>query len=361
MEILKYYSSNIWNQTNIDKISPLEIIIDLDYDTYSNIIDNKISIKPEIINKIKNKNNPYHKKWLELFEKQKKYKDEENDIILETYKYSHYTIFQSKFKDVGIFILYLGDKYKELLIPNIQSYMIKNLTFDNAFTFSDELIIKENIFPWIISYNSNTEYHIHPYLNNIINNEINKNKKRFGIVFLSIFNPNLLHANVLIYDFKKLTVERFEPYGNTSIIDNEIDDLLEEELTWSTGLTYKRPKDYLPYAGFQTISDENNIMNSKSGDFGGFCLAWCLWYIEIRLKNPDVEPNILIMKIVNKLNKLNYKFIEYIRNYSTKINDKRVSYIKKIGIDEKNISDSYLNNNDNILLTNYLIKKFNGF
>ena len=67
------------------------------------------------------------------------------------------------------------------------------------------------------------------------------------------------------------------------------------------------------------------------------------------------------MKIVNKLNKLNYKFIEYIRNYSTKINDKRVSYIKKIGIDEKNISDSYLNNNDNILLTNYLIKKFNDF
>ena len=361
MEILKYYSSNIWNQTNIDKISPLEIIIDLDYDTYSNIIDNKISIKPEIINKIKNKNNPYYKKWLELFEKQKKYKDEENDIILETYKYSHYTIFQSKFKDVGIFILYLGDKYKELLIPNIQSYMIKNLTLDNASTFSDELIIKENIFPWIISYNSNTEYHIHPYLNNIINNEINKNKKRFGIVFLSIINPNLLHANVLIYDFKKLTVERFEPYGNTSIVDNEIDDLLEEELTWSTGLTYKRPKDYLPYAGFQTISDENNIMNSKSGDFGGFCLAWCLWYIEIRLKNPDVEPNILIMKIVNKLNKLNYKFIEYIRNYSTKINDKRVSYIKKIGIDEKNISDSYLNNNDNILLTNYLIKKFNDF
>jgi len=361
IEILKYYNSKIWNQTNIDKISPLEIIIELDYDIFSKLINN-ISIKQEIIDNIKNKNNPYHKKWLELFEKQKKYKEEENNITLENYKYSHYTIFQSKFTDVGIFTLYLNDKYKELLIPNIQNYIIKNLAFDDTNLFSDKLIMKENIFPWIISYYSNTEYYIHPYLNNIINNEINKNnKKNFAIVFLSIINLNMLHANVLIYDFNKLTVERFEPYGNTSLIDNEIDDLLEEELTWSTGLTYIRPKDYLPYAGFQTISDENNIMNSKSGDFGGFCLAWCLWYIEIRLKNPNIEPNILIIKIINKLNKINYKFVEYIRNYSTKINEKRVSYIKKIGINENEISNSYLNNKDTSLLINYLIKKFNGF
>jgi hypothetical protein len=124
-KLMQYYKSNVWNQPNINKISPLEIIIELDYDIYSKLINN-ISIKQEIIDNIKNKNNPYYKKWLELFEKQKKYKDEENDIILETYKYSHYTIFQSKFKDVGILSIYLADTYKDLLIPNMNSYLLNN-------------------------------------------------------------------------------------------------------------------------------------------------------------------------------------------------------------------------------------------
>jgi hypothetical protein len=368
LEILKYFDSSLWNQLNTDKITPLELIINLNYDLYSNIlIDNKIAINPKIIEKIKLVNNynslENYKKWLKLFEQQPIYTEPINDIIIEceTCKYTHYTLFQSKFKDVGIFTLYLNDKYKELLIPNMQIYIIKNLTFENTFPFSDDLIIKESIFPWIISYYSNTEYYIHPYLNNLINAERHNKNKRFGIVFLSLIYDNVLHANVLVYDFKNLTIERFEPYGNTSLIENNVDDLLEEELTWSTGFKYLRPKDFLPFAGFQTISDETNLINTKAGDFGGFCLAWCLWYIETRIKNPNVEPKTLVLKIINKLNKLDYKFSEHIRNYSNKINEQRVKYIKKIGIDEKDISNIHLTNNNDYILAEFLIKKYNGF
>ena len=40
-----------------------------------------------------------------------------------------------------------------------------------------------------------------------------------------------------------MTVERFEPHGNTNIIENDnvLDNILEEELTWNTGLKYLRP------------------------------------------------------------------------------------------------------------------------
>jgi hypothetical protein len=362
LEILKYYDSYLWNQLNIDKISPLELIINLDYDIYSNIIENRIAVNPEILEKLKNENNPYHKKWLKLFEQQPKYNEPINDIIIEceNCKYTHYTLFQSKFKDVGIFILYLNDKYKELLIPNMQTYIIKNLTFENTFPFSDDLIVKESVFPWIILYYSNTEYYIHPYLNNLINAERYNKNKRFGIVFLSLIYDKGLHANVLIYDFKNLTIERFEPYGNTSLIENEVDDLLEEELTWSTGLKYLRPKDFLPFAGFQTISDETNLINTKAGDFGGFCLAWCLWYIETRIKNSEIDSKTLILKLIKKLNKMEYTFSEHIRNYSNKINNQRIKYIKKIGIDEKEISNIYLTNNNDSILADFLIKKYNG-
>jgi hypothetical protein len=360
LEILKYYDSSLWNQLNIDKVTPLELLVELDYNIYSNIIiDNKIAINPEIISKLK-ENYVSSKKWLNLFEKQPVYNEPKDEIIIDDSKYSHYTLFQSKFKDIGIFTLYLNDKYKELLIPNTQIYMINNLTFENTFPFSDDLIAKESVFPWIISYYSNTEYYIHPYLNNLINAERHNKDKRFGIVFLSLTYDQVLHANVLIYDFKNLTIERFEPYGNTSLIENEVDDLLEEELTWSTGLKYLRPKDFLPFAGFQTISDETNLINTKAGDFGGFCLAWCIWYIETRIKNPNIDPKTLVLKIINKLNKMEYKFSEHIRNYSNKINEQRIKYIKKIGIDEKDISNLYLTNDNDSVLTKYLIKKYNG-
>lgn len=355
LEILNNLDSELWNQLNIDKITPLELLSELDFNAYSSLIDNKIKISPTIINKIESK------KWLDLYKKQQIYSEEIDNIIIDNSKYYHYTLFQSKFKDIGIFTLYLNDKYKELLIPNMQIYLLKNLTFENTFPFSDDLIVKQTVFPWIISYYSNNEYYIHPYLNNLINTNRHDKNKRFGIVFISLTYDTVLHANVLIYDFKNLTIERFEPYGNTSLIDNDIDNLLEEELTWSTGFKYLRPKDFLPYAGFQTISDETNLINTKAGDFGGFCLAWCIWYIETRLSNPDIDPKILVIKIINKLNKMDYKFSEHIRNYSNKINEKRVSYIKKIGINEKEISNIYLTNDDESKLANFLIKKYNGF
>ena len=66
-------------------------------------------------------------------------------------------------------------------------------------------------------------------------------------------------------------------------------------------------------AGFQTISNEENMYNQKMGDFGGYCLAWCLWYIELRLKNLKANPKVLVRKTLNKLMDIKLKPDEYIR------------------------------------------------
>ena len=365
--VLKLCTDDVWNQVNIEKMSPLEILLQRDFEVYSKIIiDNKIAINPDLILKTEQelKDNvheavmqPLIYKWLNLYKKQPKYVVPPNDVIVEENKYSHSTLFQAKFKDVAIFNLYLKDTYKNLLIPNMNSLAIENLTFDDTFQFSDNLIAKNQAFPWVISYHSETEYFIHPYLNNLINAERYTNDKRFSAVFVSLIYDHVLHANILIYDYKNMTIERFEPYGNTVLIENTIDDILEEELTWSTGLKYLRPNDYLPMAGFQTLSDEKNPVTQKAGDFGGFCLAWCLWYLETKLKNPDIQSKILVEKLINKLNQSELKFIEYIRNYSNKINKKRIEYMKEIGIDEKEISNIHLSNNNDDKLTDYLVNK----
>jgi len=200
--------------------------------------------------------------------------------------------------------------------------------------------------PWVVYYHTNDDYYIHPYLNNIINSERRKGDKDYAILLLSIkiINENTLHANLLLYDFKNMTIERFEPYG---IIDNdyEMDDILEEELTWNTGLTYLRPDKITPNVSFQSIADENNMSNLKRGDFGGFCLAWTLWYAESRLKNPKVEPLILVKKLIKRINNLNIKFVEYIRNYSNKMAIVREDFLEKNGINKKIASNAYLDIN----------------
>jgi hypothetical protein len=371
--ILKDCNDYTWNQENINKISPFDLISRLDYNSYSGIFNN-IKIKKKILDRIKKDN--INKDWIKLFSSFKEYLKDTNDInIINKINYSHSTLFQSHFTDVGIFCLYLTDKYKSLYLPNMDSYLLHNLYVDNVtgFPFADDMIIQHPIFPWIINYNTSNTYYIHPYLNNLINSHVKDNRTyshRFACVFLSIITDTYLHANMLIYDFKNKTIERFEPYGKNEPndknepngkIDSTIDDILEEELTWNTGLKYIRPSEFLPYASFQMISDENNNDYQKAGDFGGFCLAWSIWYLENRLINPDIEQSVLVKKLLNKLNSLDIKFIEYIRNYANKINEARVKYLKKIGIHTNNTSDLNLKHDDDMLLIKYLINKYSNF
>ena len=360
--ILKECDSEIWNQCNINNISPFDLINRLDYKIYSKVFNN-IKITKSILERIKKDN--INQDWIKLFSSFKEYKEDENNdniTIINNIKYSHSTLFQSRFTDVGIFCLYLTDKYKNLYLPNMDSYLLNNLAFDEitSFPFADDLIIKEPIFPWIINYNTEHTYYIHPYLNNLINAQIKNNNKRFACVFVSIITDTYLHANILIYDFKNKTVERFEPYGNITGTNMLIDEVLEEELTWNTGLRYIKPEEYLPFASFQMISDENNTEYQKAGDFGGFCLAWSIWYLENRLMNPDIGQSILVKKLINKINNLDIKFIEYIRNYANKINESRIKYLTNIGIHKNNISDLNLQHHDDIKLVNYLVNKYSN-
>jgi hypothetical protein len=364
-EILKLIDNYSWNQNNNEKITPLNLITKLDFDIYSKLFDkNKIQISPHIFNTIEQEIKDYEPnsnimKWKKFLKSLPEYKDDISTINFIEEEYVHSNLFQATFKDLGIYSIYLADTYKDLLIPNMNSYLLKNLTFENSYPLLDKIVTKEQIFPWIISYYSQNNYIIHPYLNNIINGTRRNNKKRYAVVFICIMTDSMLHANVLLYDFKNMTIERFEPYGNSTLVDNSLDKVLEEELTWNTGLKYLKPDNFLPWAGFQTISDETNLINKKAGDFG-FCTAWCLWYIETKLKNQNVDSKILVSKLINKIIKLDIQFIEYIRNYSNKINKIRIKYLKDIGIDTKSISNIKLSIDSNIKLTNYLIMKFSN-
>jgi len=364
LEILKNCPSSVWASKDINKITPLELLCKYDF-KYNYLIKNK-----KVIINFKIKNN----QWKHFLEDFPLYYDSCNisnyentrclptNIKLNEYLYSHSNLFQSKFKDMSFYLLYLINKYKKLYYPKINDIQLNNLTniSEMNMEWPDTLLENNYIFPWIICYENENEYWIHPMLNNLINAQINKKKYHFGFCYLSLrLEDGGLHANILIYDFINLTLERFDPYGNTVNFDKKLDEILEEELTWNTKLKYLNPSDYMPVTGFQTVSDELNPYKQKYGDFGGYCLAWCIWYLEHRIINHKIKSKELVLKLIKKLSENKNTFMEYIRNYANNLNKGRIKYLNKAGIDPKIISNANLTFDIENKLDSYIIDKFN--
>ncbi len=345
-EIEKYILDKYddWNRLNIHKKSPLDYIVNLDYNMYHKFVTNR----PSNINK------NMDKKWYKYIKKLK-IKDNDIDVNLIASPYSHSNMFQARFTDMGIFGMYLSEKYKSLYFPQ---YSGTDVTPDwnDDIVLPDELLRTYNNFPWIIIWNNENNYWIHPHLNKLMND--NMNKYKIGIVFLSMRLPDGgLHAGLILYDFTKNTIERFDPYGNTIALDGKMDELFQEKLTKNTNMTYCSPECYFPVSGFQTLSDENNIMNEKLGDFGGYCLAWSLWYIEHKINNLNVDSKDLVRKTINRFMNLNIRPMEYIRNYANHISIYRLEYLKRIGVpynitSNENLPFNYVNLVNRILINN---------
>ena len=362
-DILINSPSSIWHQLNINKESPLELIISYNFSEYHKILKNKEVDIEYIKNKLKDKDNKNTELWIKFLESLPKYK-ENNKVILEKYPYSHSNLFQSKFTDMSFYILHLNEKYKNLYFPNLVNYKVTNITDLDEINLDwpDQLLDNNPIFPWIICYQNEDEYWVHSDLNNLINAQRRNKKYDFALCYLSIRTQDGgLHANIIIYDFNNLTIERFDPYGDSVNFDKKLDDVLEEELTWNTGLKYFKPSDYMPVAGFQTISDELNPLKQKNGDFGGYCLAWCNWYLEHRIKNIHIKPKELVKKLIKKLSEDKYSFMENIRNYANKLNETRTKQLLKAGLNENIISNLTLDKHDENKISNYIVNLFRSY
>ena len=333
----------LWTKRNLDKVSPLDLITSLDYDKYHKYVKSLDT---------NNYSDYSNLKWRKYINKLPKQKTSDNIKMIKS-PYTHANMFQSRFTDTAIFCFYLREKYKNLYLPIYEGKYKANLNED--FKLPDDMLTEYNNFPWLIVWNSPTKYWVHPKLNELINT--NKTKYKYAFVILSLRLPHDgLHATLILYDFKRKLIERFDPYGNTTILDPLMDNILKARLTKDLDFTYISPSVYFPVSGFQTLSDENNNMNQKMGDFGGYCLAWCFWYVEHRLLNSKANPSDLIRKTLNKFMNMKIKPMEYIRNYGNMISQYRLEYFKKIGLGEHIGSNENLTDNEQDILFNSIIK-----
>ena len=158
-------------------------------------------------------------------------------------------------------------------------------------------------------------------------------EKRFIFVFLGvstgILKENKTHANVLIYDRKRKELEHFEPHGgdskeawckvameghgkyrNTLMVQqlpndpcdgDSLDRAIVKHLKPIIGFeTYIPAKAYCPYLGFQS----RQALKKQGVDPGGFCQYWSIYYIDLRLSNPDTPRDQLVKNALRNIEML---------------------------------------------------------
>lgn len=178
-----------------------------------------------------------------------------------------------------------------------------------------------------------------------------ESKSRFIMLRITlVLDDTSLHANIVIYDKKLNKLIRFEPYGDWEFNDSyNLDQMLVKMFREAIGsldiskqktLKYIRPRDFLDKTKFQTTSLGDNFAEKNLGDPIGYCLAWCFWFLELKLNNPDEDENLLVNSALNKIiktSKDNNPLLTHIRSYAKQLDKEKNLLLEKIGIPKAEI------------------------
>jgi hypothetical protein len=156
------------------------------------------------------------------------------------------------------------------------------------------------------------------------------------------------HANILLIDLAKKTIERFEPYGKIHTFGDSENvvlktfDIAFSKMLNKTEYKYYKTNRFSPKKGPQYIEEEkvfdvnSDISSEKPGDPEGFCGAWSLWYADLRISNPTIPRRKLLIKAIKMLKyKNNESLRSFIRNYATFIVKHRTKFIKKLKVKKR--------------------------
>ena len=360
-------SSNQYN-FNIDCIAKISTGLDIK-------LNNKSNIKQEFNHKSKSKCIEIIKDiiindHISIPDKKKLYNL--NPIEFDNIKFSTYTGITL---DIVMGLIYLKNKFNNIS-TSLTIDFINNQQLENYYKING---IQKGIFSDFLNFEiiwSFQKLFLPSNLKQIINNfKLNINQ-RYLIIPIGIELSNGAHSNILLYDKILNEMERFEPYGmnfppgfnyNPHSLDNnlknlflnyfklsdlEIESLIElTKLKVNSDFKYYSPFDYQTKIGLQLLDTIEYNIEKNIGDPGGFCSAWSLWYIEMRLTNLNIKRNELNYKLINYIRLKRISFRSVIRSFAKNITDIRDLYLLEADID----INQWLNNNLTEIKWNKLI------
>lgn len=178
------------------------------------------------------------------------------------------------------------------------------------------------------------------YFDEVITKKLKES--RYIVIPIGIETSAGSHANIILWDINKKTVERFEPNGSNypmglNYNPELLDSLIESKLKgFDSNINYYPPYKFLPPIGFQILENLESARCKKIGDPNGFCGVWCIWWVYQRLlniSNPHLQQKEIANEMIKYIKFDNQSFKTVIRNFSKKITQIRDSYLKKYNID----------------------------
>jgi len=256
-----------------------------------------------------------------------------------------YTVnFIRKFKNLTVLIQETNKIQKQYDLWKLRMYHNNLSEYSNTLYSLVELYTNlfYNILPHVIIWRSKSLHFIHPNIVYYIQKALLK-KYRFILIKITLMpNTSTNHANLLLYDDKRKEIYRFEPYGKSfSKAVNHLDDKIKEifKKALRSEFKYYSPSDFLNNTSWQTLSNENE--DKVLGDPYGYCLAWCYWFLENKLNNPDIDIKVLMEKklslITNNNDDKSNKILEEIRQYSHILDRRKNEFMNLINISKNNI------------------------
>lgn len=168
-----------------------------------------------------------------------------------------------------------------------------------------------------------------------LSNFIKRCNKRFYVIMLTIASNDHVtaHQTILIIDKDKKTFELFDPHGSQRELEFKYDTLEEKLKDMFKGYNLIPVQQLCPLRSFQTIEyfqssylrgEENKrlienikeflkLLENKYEKRVGFCVAWSYFYLDLRMKYPDMNQKKLQEKAIEKLFKGD--MLRFIVNY----------------------------------------------
>jgi len=369
---------------NNEHLTPFHIIIKKNiWDTYKNDISLKITdeiynkiytvaiqhidIMPKFINVVDDLINTYLNKTTVTL----------NQLSIPT---TNFGMFNSNMDHVILYNAYILKTYNNITMPiriycdeQYKKFELMKLKMQNNVKMSEnnKFFVKvlesyiNNAFqliPSIIFWkNKMMKYVCDDFLMFLKRSIHSQKNQRFVMIKITLFASDfVLHANVLLYDKKTNILRRFEPYGNMIVtedspnLDIYIAKIFNICLTDEQNKTFKylKPQDYMSHTNIQSLSMEHNETIKKLGDPAGYCLAWCIWFIELKMKNPDVDDNLFIEQSVNKIIEKETLY-SFIRNYAFHLTTEKNKILSQLGVSDDNLFSNAFDNTTVAKIVNY--------
>lgn len=168
----------------------------------------------------------------------------------------------------------------------------------------------------------------------------------FTFYMLTIVDIELNHSNIVIIDGINKVIERFDSEGHY-VDDVKLDRWLSKRFRSHPDLKdYTYSVTYHPNRNlFQLL--ETALDDNRPGDPIGFCSAWSLWYLELRLSHPTVLPELLYEKAVKQILSGDMSIRDYIRTYTNSLARYRNSFIKRALQTDAQRNSDYLADEEN--------------